>query len=467
MRWVCALVLLAPQAAPQDEYKDRLTKISRNSAAKHYQIGDYLTTAQMHQWAREQYYKTIEFEPDHEGARKRLGYKKGDSGWESDASIQQQFANKKKDAEAEKARKSFQERMDSAGRDLSRQWVDLAAWCKAQKLQAEAEGAYKKALEYDPAHAGARKELGFEKDAKGGAWLSKSERELRKEMRDGIGKAPQGAAASSESAVEKALSVKTKKREGGHFMVESPHLTDPQLTGLLQHAEHAYAMFHKIFGATDLFGDRKMVQLVLNTKAQHEAYVDAFHKGDAAHKELSKKSQGSSGFPLCEQVQENRPLPSVEDMVVHTTAQILSNMYSGGGNHWLHEGTSYHFTRLMKGTAMTYCVDLAGTGPKSDGKNYQDPEHWPVVCKVWVRDGKDPEINAILKCDNLAELSGAETVKAWSIVDFLITDHKEKLVGLCAKLKAETPVEEAFRSVFNWSLGDLDTRWKAYVKVSY
>src|SRR6185436_18207355 len=65
---------------PQDEYKTKLVTLSKSTAAKHYAVADYLAGAQMFLWAREQLYKTIEFDPDHEGARKRLGYKKGDDG---------------------------------------------------------------------------------------------------------------------------------------------------------------------------------------------------------------------------------------------------------------------------------------------------------------------------------------------------------------------------------------------------
>ena len=188
---VLALFLLA-QGAPDEEYKTKLSTLSKNAAAKHYQIGDYLSSSQMHLWAREQFYKAMENDPDHAGARKKLGFKQGEDGkWESDPAIKQEFANKKKDADAEKVRKAYSDKLELAGKDLGRQWADLALWCRRSKLDKEGEEAFRKALEYDPANATARKELGYEKTQKG-AWISKFERELRKEMRDGIAKAPQG-----------------------------------------------------------------------------------------------------------------------------------------------------------------------------------------------------------------------------------------------------------------------------------
>ena len=63
------LAALALQGSPQDEYKTKLLSLNKSTAAKHYSIGEYLGGASMFQWAREQYYKAIEFDPDHEGAR--------------------------------------------------------------------------------------------------------------------------------------------------------------------------------------------------------------------------------------------------------------------------------------------------------------------------------------------------------------------------------------------------------------
>ncbi len=460
-----ALFLLA-QASPQEEYKTKLAAISKSSATKHYSIGDYLTTSQMHLWAREQFNRTIEFDPDHEAARKKLGYRKAEAGWENDASIKQEFANKKKGEEADRIKKQYGDRLEAAGRDLSRQWTDLGNWCKRAPLEAEAADAFRKAMEYDPANATARKELGFEKEPKGG-WISKAERELRKEMKEGVGKAPQGAASTAETDVEQKLGLRNSKRESGNFLLESPHLKDAELGGLVQHAEHAYAIYHKIFAAESLFGGRKMTHLILKDKTQHERYVDAFHAGSPAQKDLARKSMGTGGFPRAEQAQDTRPIANVEDTVVHGTAEALSRMFVGGDHHWLHEGVAYYFTRLIKGTAGTYCVDLVGTGPKSDGKSYQDAANWPIVCKVWVREGKDPNVDEVLKCTNLAEFSGAETVKAWSLVEFLIAEHREKFIGLCKALAGGADIESGLKAVWGWTPGELDLRWKQYVRMTY
>ena len=135
------LAALAVQGSPQDEYKSKLLALNKTTAAKHFSLADYLGSAQMYLWAREQLYKTIEFDPDHEGARKKLGYKKNDDGkWESDPNAKQEFGNKKKAEEAEKIRKQYGDRLDSAGKDLSRQWAELGLDRKSTRLNSSHSG---------------------------------------------------------------------------------------------------------------------------------------------------------------------------------------------------------------------------------------------------------------------------------------------------------------------------------------
>lgn len=461
--------LLCPQgAAPEEEYKTKLAALSKSAAAKHYQIGDYLSTSQMHLWAREQYYKAIENDPDHENARRKLGFKKGDEGkWESDPAIKQEFANKKKDADADKVRKAYSDKLELAGKDLGRQWADLALWCRRGKMDKESVDAFRKALEYDPGNATARKELGYEKTQKG-AWISKFERELRKEMRDGIAKAPQGAAFEGETEAEKGLGQKHKKKETGHFRIESPHLADPVMSGILQHAEHAYAMFHKIFKQEDILGGRRVNLIVLKDKAQHTRFVEAFYRGPSqAHKELALKARGGHGAGGHELYQETDPPALLHDWAIHSTVEDLLGAWTRSEYCWLREGLAFHFTRLMQDSALLHCVDLAGTSPENKGKNYTQPEDWPIVCKVWVRDGKDPDINAIIKCTNYAELDGAEAVKAWSLVEFLLAEHRDKFIDFCKALGEDKDVETALKTAWGWSPADLDQKWKQYVKMAY
>jgi len=140
----------------------------------------------------------------------------------------------------------------------------------------------------------------------------------------------------------------------------------------------------------------------------------------------------------------------------------------GGARPWMREGLAYHFTKTMFGTAGVLCVNLAGTGSGGE-KNLQNPEDWPLVIRTWIRESKDPTIIEVFKCKDIAELSGAETVKGWSMIDFLLTEHREKFLEYCSKIRGqkEDDDEKTLLEVFGWTLEDFDVRWRTYARASY
>src|SRR5205814_7549624 len=123
-----------------------------------------------------------------------------------------------------------------------------------------------------------------------------------------------------------------------HFLMESPHLKDAEMGDLLQHAEHAYAMYHKIIGETaDLFGGNKMNHVILKDKPQHLKFVDVFDSGSPAQKELARKSAGLMGIGRSELFQGSMPMVTLQDWVIHSVSQALSEIFVGGKNLWIHE----------------------------------------------------------------------------------------------------------------------------------
>jgi hypothetical protein len=237
-------------------------------------------------------------------------------------------------------------------------------------------------------------------------------------------------------------------------------------------------MFHKVFGQTDLFPDEKYNLIVLKDKAQHQSYVNTMYKGaDPARLKLALDARGTGGFPRNEIYQETAPDALIQDWAIHHTTEALLRFWCGERYCWVLEGMALHFTRLMKDTCLIHCVDLAGTSPQNKGKNYSDPADWPVICRVWVRENKDPDMTAIMKRTNFGEFDGADAVKSWSLVEFLLAQHKDKFIEFLATLRDLSQkdakgieggiVETALKKVWGWTINDLDYRWKQYVKVAY
>src|SRR6185295_5405710 len=204
---------------------------------------------------------------------------------------------------------------------------------------------------------------------------------------------------------------------------------------------------------------QKLGFVALKDKAQHTLYVNAFYKSpDAARIKMALDARATGGFPRAEIYQETAGDNLLQDWVIHTTTESLLRFWCGERYCWILEGMALHFTRLMKDSAQLHCVDLAGTSPLNKGKNYSDPADWPVICRVWVRENKDPDLTAILKRTNFGEFDGADAVKSWSMVDFLLAQHRDKFIEFLMALKeaGEKPtegliVEGALMKVWGWT----------------
>jgi hypothetical protein len=157
----------------------------------------------------------------------------------------------------------------------------------------------------------------------------------------------------------------------------------------------------------------------------------------------------------------------VYDFVIHSTVHALSSWHIKGSRPWLREGMAYYFTRLMNDTAMVYCVRFEGTKTEG-GKTFNDPGNWPTIVREWMRSGGDPDINAVVKVA-LNDLTAERTVKAWSLIDFMFSEHRDRWIELHKELAADPKDtgEKAFQKVFQWSLEELNARWRDWARGAY
>jgi hypothetical protein len=456
----------APAKPPAEEYKDRVARVRESLAEEHYKVGEYLAGVSMHRWAREEYRKSVGFSADHAEARKRLGYVQKDGEWEPDPNAPLETENKKKGTEEEKLKQEYDKRVEKLGKNIGRLWAELGNWCEKNKLKPEAEAAWKLAIEYDPLNTDSRKKLGYVRQ-KDGPWLSKFETSLRKEMKEGMAKSPSGSPHKEETEVEADLGWKHEKRKSVHFLVQAAGQNQEWLSKEVKHGEHAYAIFHKMFNQKEELFSQEYNLIVVKDKSAHEAYVDKYvQSGDQTRKDFLKKMNGIGGFPRSLWIKGERE--DVHDWVIHVTTESLFEHLVGGSRPWMKEGLAYHFTKTMLGTAGVMCVNLAGTGSGGE-KNLQNPEDWPLVIRTWIKESKDPAMAEVFKCKEIAELSGSETVKGWSMIDFLITEHRERFIEFLSKLRGqrEEDDEKTLKEVFGWTLEDFDLRWRTYARASY
>jgi len=465
-----ALALVAIQDA-KTEWATRWVKLVERAADEHSKLGEYLEMQRMHQWARLEFERAVTDDPEHAYARKQLGHSKGESGaWGPDPRAKVESENKKTGEDAKKVETEYRRRLEKSLKPLAASFVDLGNWAKSQGLDAESKQAYGKALDIDPDQAQAREALGFTKEA--GRWTSGWDKLMRADFKDGIVKAPAGVEESATTAVESALGVSHLKRKSGRFLAESPYLTQGQITKCIQVAEHSVEMYKKLFS---LFEDPipaaklPMNHILFQTREQHEAYIEKFDKrSDEIKKQVKAMSASTTADPpKGECWQGSRVEAFVYDFVIHSTVHTLSSWHIKGSRSWLREGMAYYFTRLMNDTAMVYCVRFEGTKTEG-GKSMNDPNNWPAIVREWMRSGGDPDIHSVIKV-SLNDLTAQRTIKAWSLIDFMFAENRGRWIEFHKELAADPKDtgEKAFLKVFQWSLEDLDARWRDFARRAY
>ncbi len=463
---VCVLAI-AQEGDPAWEYRQRLEGAKKLTATKLISVGAFLSDKEQHASARLHYSRAAWFDPENEDARRRLGERRIEGGgWERDPGATVKTSNApRKEEELLKLHADAAKRLADAEKAIGLEWTAIGNLAEKAGLKAESEAAWREAMQFYPGGESARKKLGYEK-GKDGVWRLPSARTLREEVSGGVAKAPSGAEDTGKSVVGEKTGVTLARRSSEHFLIESSHLDQAALTDLVQRAEHCWAMFHKALGQQSLLKE-KYTFVLFKDAAQYEKCIDEFHKGTAEQKAWSKKNQGHGSYPMHVARTGDRPISNPQDFVIHYPVQAMMAALAGPRALWLLEAAALWFTSEIMDTAVWACVAMASTGTGANARNLRDPKNWRIVLKSWLEEGKDPDIVAVMKCTTWAEFDGPEAVKAWSLFDFLLTEHRDKLIAFLADVRAQKDTGEAsLAKVFGWPVAELDARWRTWARAA-
>ena len=456
---------------PAEIYASKLNKIYKELGRKHASNAGYCASKKQHAWAHAEYQKSMNFNPDNRNTRKRLGFKKVDGEWTRNADLKVESVNKLDEDDAYDVGIKLNKMLAKMGEGIGRKYVDAAKYAAKHDMADSAEDCWTLALEYDPNNKHARKHFGFELDKDSGEWRTEAYSKLFAEMRklgETLPKKPIGAESTEQTDAESKTGIGCKKRATKHFLMASPHLGQERLGVLLHYAESAHTMYARLLELGDAEILRAQVGSILyKTKAHHDAFVDAY-VSDERRKKFSKRSSGLIGVGRHEMYEGKRGEGGTNDHVVHSTTHSLVAYNVGGDRPWLREGMAYVISRAILDTALNHCTNMGETVAKGGNKNFKDAKKWKSITRDMVIEMTDPDINAVLKA-KLPELTGDKTVKAWSILDFMIHDHYKKFREFIDRLGRDDNDngEKAVQEVFGWSAQDLDDRWRAYVRSTY
>jgi tetratricopeptide (TPR) repeat protein len=452
MRFAAALafgLLLQDGAKLEAEW----AKASRELAEDHARLGDYLATTKMFRMARAELERALALDPECAAARKRLEKLPGE--------------DQRKEKDAERIRAEHAARLEKIKDRAVKLFMDLGRDASKAGLADLAARAYKKALEYDPAHRPAREGLGysFENDR----WVSPAEKAARSEFRDGVGSRSSGEAAPGPSEFEKKTGLATQKRASREVLAESCHLGQEQLGRTIQLASHSIALYHKLFALDKPLLSKPLHLILLKTRAEHLEYCKGFDPGSPNERAFVMKQEGTmyDEPPMAEAIQLDRGERFSYDYAIHATTHILNALHVGEDRAWLREGLGYYFTWMMRGTALCFCINLEGTSQEG-GKAYAEPGNWPSILRQLVSAGRDADMKRILVSE-MNDMDTPKLIKSWSLIDYLVQEHRAKLPELAAALREDQKDKgpAAIEKTLGMTPEQLDQAWRDFVRRTY
>ncbi|MBI4242745.1 MAG: hypothetical protein HY606_01535, partial [Planctomycetes bacterium] len=367
---------------------------------------------------------------------------------------------------------------------IAKRFFELAQWCKEKGLEEQRKAALSWVIVYDNSNKKARSFLKFKKS--GDTWISENADKL-KTILSGWEKpeVSSGQELTQSSKFEQELGLKTTKRQSQRFQVESTYMDQSQLQTCTKISEHTYSTFHSIFGfdnsVINIPNNTTINIIIVRSQPEHARFVQAYYQNQDQRivEEVMKVNGCKILYPPMFDVSINPTVQqSILDMIVHNTVEVLflwaTRGPQGGANiPWLFESLSYYFTFNMNNTNLTKCVDWKGTGTLK-GRNLDSIAKWPVEIRKMVQMGEDPDINSVLKITNMSQMDLEKTLKAWSIVDFLVTEHNETFKQFLKDIKADNQQSSslnyginAIKKAFGWNTEELNKKWKEFVLRTY
>lgn len=458
---------------PKVQYETMLKATMNSARDMHLKIAKKLGGKKAFKWSINEYKKALKIDPDHSEARRKLGYSKRGIEWVKDPSIKVELANDL-EMDSEELYRDYLSSLDKEGQKVSKKFMELYKFCERNELANEAKKALEMAVVYYPDNAEAR---GLLKHVKfHGGWAAEKTAELRKKFEKWDDPSnSEGDPATSAGKFETGLGYAMAKRQTSRFFIESTLLDDETLKGCVRIAEHVYKLFNETFGYQVPPIQKQINICILSAKDQHSLCIDKFFSHDDPRiKELAKGANGmvSKNPPFAEMWYGTANKTSIDDQIVHNITEILFWWAARGGTPpWFSEALAFYFTINIKGTLLTKCIEWKGTGSLR-GRKLDNIRDWPHVLREWVRTGEDPLIDTVVK-SSLAQLTPEKTIKAWSIVDFLLTEYPDRMKELFLEFGADERRGAlqsgipAIKKVLGLTLDELDERWRHYVMKTY
>ncbi|MBI3273292.1 MAG: hypothetical protein HYZ53_30160 [Planctomycetes bacterium] len=463
-----------PEEKLRQSYESRLRDRSRDAASARVAAAEFCYGKKLYEVAALEYELALKLDPTNAKAHERLGYKKTAAGWEEKPSGTAKRKNECPANEVNNLTSDYNDRTRKTYPKIADEFFELGKWCRERKLEEEAKGAWREALGFAPDHAKAREALGFKKE--GDKWVSADDRAAADAMKKKVAGAKEGEEIAQPSEDEKKLGFPLAKRKGAHFVLQAAFGQD-DVKEWMKLAEAAFDDFHALL---EVPADHPVVEepitgFLLDTKSQHEAYVDKLTDGSPGQKDFMKKGGGQVEFspPRFEGWKGGAAKEELADITVHMSVHVLFQYYMALGADnvmpWLYESMAYTFTVRLRRSALTHCITQS-TGGGGKEEMPRDAGHWKQAMKESVRKGQDPAVDRMLTA-GINSIQGDLLLKGWSMLDWMLATRKEAFLKFLSTMK-EAPKDgkaqlTAWKAAFGKSPEECEVEWRAWVLSTY
>lgn len=463
-----AAVASAAESASERWYKVRRSKVEKAAAVRLWDAADRARRASLFRFAREEAQRVLELDPDNKAARTFLGYVRKDDTWTMDLAASGTLptenrapAGGAKLADAEAAwRTGVRAKADA---DVAAMYASLGDECAGKGYRTEAQSSYALALGLDRDNPAAHTGLGHVRLAES-LWLTAPANAAFESSRA-------ARAVAEASRLEDVFGEPFTKMESGHFRVESPHAA-AAIAGYLETCEKTFAAYLcdlDVDPATKPF-PRTPVFCVLQTEPQWDRWIN--HMAQSANQGFlrSQTFHWARDRWICTLRNHDGATDATRrDRLSHETAHMLNlAVWDMSDGCWLDDALAYRYPLLLAGTTLSYCLsprkdDYAKSGA---ARNWTDPGQWKPLLKESAAAGDDTPLRVIVTRRSY-DLPIAASVKAWSVVDFLMRRDRAAFLGMLKELKGEKDLVGLLETRFGRDVDVLDDEWRKWVAETY
>jgi tetratricopeptide (TPR) repeat protein len=448
-------------------YESRMAKLAKAAAARIWDVAAKARSASLYRFARDSARRVLDLDPDNVQARQFLGYVKRGDEWEMDLAqsgklptenVQAPVGPKLADAET-----TWRAAAAKADLDIAALYSQLGDECANKGFRGEADKAYATALSMDADNAAAHRGLGHVKLGEGFWVTSQASRALEV---DRVAK-PR----VEPSRYEELLGASFNKAESGHFRVESAS-DQTAIAAFLDSAERALAAYLADLGLPPDTKPFPMTPLfcVLSDDDQWDRWINrivpsqlqGFNRARIVHWSRERWAGAVRNWDAATDVVRR-------DVVAHTTVHMLNTaLWEMPQGCWLDEALAHRYPMLVRGESWTYCLAPTKSDYAAPGQErvWTNSALWRSHLKDMVGKGDDPALRTIVLKSSF-ELPILASVKAWSVVDFLMRKDRAQFVRMLKDVKSERDLVGLLETRYGKDVESLDDEWRRWVLGTY